>query len=235
MKLKTIFVILIAIMIIGMLPTMVKAEYSARVTMTPNKTQVNPGDTVNIVVALADVVDAGTGANEMQGTIGYDSDFFESVTASQGSWTMNEGNGKFTLGGTLLTGDGQFAILQLKVSENATGSTTVKFTDLKTANGSSAEPTSPDITLNFSVAESEEPQGDTNTAGNSAATQNTTNTTNSSGTSSTNSIRGNTTGNVTTATRLPNAGVKTGIIVAAVILIVLIAGSYLLYRYPKIK
>ena len=239
-KLKSIVVIFITIMIIGMLPTIVKAEYSAKVTMTPNETEIKPGDTINIVIDLKDVVEAGTGVNEMEGTIEYDPEFFGSITALQGSLTINETNGMFTLGGNLLTEDGQFAILQLKVSEEATESTTVRFTNIKTANGSNSEPTSPDISLQFKIAEENKTNSNsinnianiTNTEKNNASSKNTTDT---ASTTSTNSIKGDTTNTATSISRLPKAGIKTGMIIAVVILIVLIAGSYILYKYPKIK
>ena len=56
-KLKTILVLLVAVMVIGVLSTTVKAEYSAEVKMTPDKTEVKPGDTVTVVVELVNIVE----------------------------------------------------------------------------------------------------------------------------------------------------------------------------------
>ena len=251
--LKAIFIILMAVMLITVFTTSAKAEYSAEVTMTPDKTEVNPGDTVTVVVNLVNVVDAGTGASEMAGNVEYDTNFIESISSTQGTWMTNPETGMFLLSGNILTEDGQFAVLQFKISENATGSSSVTFTELITADGSGVEPSSPDITLTFTVANTEEPGGDDNTTGNDNTTgddntvgdDNTTGDDNTAGGNNTagggntntnrNSIRGNSTSNVTAPTRLPNAGIGTGIFIAAVVLVAVIIGSYVLYkRYQKI-
>ena len=241
-KLKTILVLLVAVMVIGVLSTTVKAEYSAEVKMTPDKTEVKPGDTVTVVVELVNIVDAGTGASDMGGKVEYDTNFIESISSTQGTW--DSANGKFLLSGNILTEDGQFAVLQFKISENATGSSSIKFTEIQTANGSGAEPYSPDITLTFTVANTEEPEepeepeqpgeGDKNETGTKDNTTGGNGTTGGTNTSK-NTIRGNSTGNVTAPTKLPNAGIGTGIFVAAVVLVAVIVGSYVLYkRYQKI-
>ena len=155
-KLKIMLIMLMIIMLITVFTTSVKAEYSAIVTMTPDKTEVNPGDTISVVVNLEDVVDAGTGASEMAGYVEYDSNFIESISSTQGTWATNPETGMFLLSGNILTEDGQFAVLQFKVSENATGSSSVTFTQIITSDGT-AEPSSPDITLTFTVADPEDP------------------------------------------------------------------------------
>ena len=271
-KLKIMLIMLMIIMLITVFTTSVKAEYSAIVTMTPDKTEVNPGDTISVVVNLEDVVDAGTGASEMAGYVEYDSNFIESISSTQGTWATNPETGMFLLSGNILTEDGQFAVLQFKVSENATGSSSVTFTQIITSDGT-AEPSSPDITLTFTVADPEEPSnpedpnnpedpsnpedpnnpedpsdpedpsnpedpsdpedpnnpeepGEDNTAGGNNII---------GGNTNINSIRGNSTGNVATQTKLPYAGTGTGMIIAGVILVVIIIGSYVLYkRYQKI-
>ncbi len=271
-KLKIMLIALMVIMLITVFTTSVKAEYSAIVTMTPDKTEVNPGDTISVVVNLEDVVDAGTGASEMAGYVEYDSNFIESISSTQGTWATNPETGMFLLSGNILTEDGQFAVLQFKVSENATGSSSVTFTQIITSDGT-AEPSSPDITLTFTVADPEDPSnpedpnnpedpsnpedpnnpedpsdpedpsnpedpsdpedpnnpeepGEDNTAGGNNII---------GGNTNINSIRGNSTGNVATQTKLPYAGTGTGMIIAGVILVVIIIGSYVLYkRYQKI-
>ena len=244
-RLKAILIILMAVMLITAFTTSVKAEYSAEVEMTPDKTEVNPGDTVTVIVNLVNVVDAGTGASEMAGNVEYDTNFIESISSTQGTWMMNPETGMFLLSGNILTQDGQFAVLQFKISENATGSSSVTFTNLITADGSGSEPSSPDITLTFTVANTEEPGGDDNTTGddNTIGNDNTTGDDNTAGgnniigggNTSTNSIRGNSTSNVTTQPKLPDAGIGTGIIIAGVVLVVIIIGFYALYkRYQKI-
>lgn len=244
-NLKTILILLIAIMVIGMLSTNVKAEYSAEVQMTPDKTEVNPGDTINVVVELVNIVDAGTGASDMAGTFEYDTDFFDSITASQGTW--DSANGNFILSGSILTQDGQFAVLQLKVSDNATGTGSITFSNIITSNGY-GEPSSPDITLTFNVVDEEDP-GNTDDPSNNNTNTNDTNTndTNTNGTNnantngvggSNNASRNNTAisgNNTTTKTQLPYAGIGKGIFIAVVALLVVGIGSYALYRRYNIK
>ena len=163
-KLNVLFIILMSVMLILAFTTQVRAEYSADVVMTPDKTEVKPGDVITIKVELANVVDAGTGANVMSGYIEYDENFISKVAASQGTWTINPETKMFLLEGNVLTEDGEYATLQLTVSDNATGSSTVKFTQLMTSEGT-AEPTSDDITLTFNVASEENPGEDDNNPG----------------------------------------------------------------------
>ena len=256
-KLKIMLVLLTVIMVISVIPTAVKAEYSAEVKMTPDKTEVNPGDTVTVVVELVNIVDPGTGASDMGGNVEYDTNFIESISSTQGTW--DSANGRFLLSGNIITEDGQFAVLQFKISENATGSSSVRFTEIQTANGSGAEPYSPDITLTFNIADPDQPGGDDNTTGddNTVGDDNTTgddntaggnntsgddntsggnrNNTSSGGNTNKNSIRGNSVGNTTSQTKLPYAGTGTGIFIAAVVLIAVVIGSYVLYkRYQKV-
>lgn len=239
-NLKTILILLIAIMVIGMLSTNVKAEYSAEVQMTPDKTEVNPGDTINVVVELVNIVDAGTGASDMAGTFEYDTDFFDSITASQGTW--DSANGNFILSGSILTQDGQFAVLQLKVSDNATGTGSITFSNIITSNGY-GEPSSPDITLTFNVVDEEDP-GNTDEPSNNNTNTNDTNTngtndTNTNGVGGTNNAARNNTAisgnNTTTKTQLPYAGIGKGIFIAVVALLVVGIGSYALYKKYNIK
>lgn len=239
-KLTIVIAMIIAIMLIGGMVTSVDAAYSAQVQMVPNKTEVNPGETINVVINLTNVVDAGEGADVMGGKIEYDANFFENITASQGSWMLNNENGLFNLTTNPLKADGQFAVLQFKVSESATGSTTVKFTELTTTAGEE-EPTSPDITLNFSVISEEEPEETNESTTDNSGTNNPTeegqtedeNTPSSN--EDKNTVPDDKNNGATTLSKLPAAGLTTGIIVAAVILVVIIIASFLLYRYPKIK
>ena len=85
-KLRIVLILLIIVMLITAFTTSVRAEYSAEVTMTPDKTEVNPGDTVTVVVDLVNVVDAGTGASEMGGTVEYDTNFIEVYNGKIGTY-----------------------------------------------------------------------------------------------------------------------------------------------------
>lgn len=243
-KLKTIFFILIMIMVLGMLSTTVKAAYATTVEMKPDKTEVQPGDTVSIAINLVDVTDS-VGTDVLEGNVEYDETFFDKITASSGSW-MNNGSA-FNLitsaSGAGLTQDGEFAVLQLKVSENATGSSKVNFTKIMTTDGTGkSEPQ--DISLTFTVSdegESENPEkpNDVNPNGTQGGNNNDDNN-NGVKNNGINSIKGNSSNGAgssggTSKSELPKAGLGKGIMIGAGILIVITAGSYFLYKkYQKI-
>lgn len=269
-KLKMIFVVIMAIMLITVFTTSVKAEYSATVTMTPDKTNVKPGDIITVVVNLEDVVDAGTGASEMGGYVAFDKNFISQIRAKTGTWEMNDETGKFILSGNVLTEDGEFAILELTVNENATGTSYVAFSELATSDGT-AEPSSPDITLTFNITDEENPGGDDNNPGgddnnpgeddnnpgeddnNPGGDDNNPGGDNNNpsgddnnpsdddndkptgGDTNKNTIKVDPTENVTSQTKLPDAGMGIGMIIAGIALVVIIVASYMLYkRYQKV-
>lgn len=244
---KTVLILLILAMVVTLLPTTVRAEYSATVSITPDKTKVQPGDTVNLVVELKDIVDAGTGVTDMQGKMEYDKTFFESITATQGSYTANEETNTFILGtGTPITEEGeQFAVLQLKVSSKATGTSRINFTELITSNGE-AEPSSPAITLDFEVEEEGNNGANTTPSENTTPSNNTTpeNTTKpgnniilgNNTTKGNNTIQNNNiTANTAKQNVLPKAGTEKEMLVGIVVLIGIGIASYVAYKkYQKV-
>mgnify|MGYP005796925329 CR=1 FL=1 len=247
-KLKTILIILIMIMMIVMLSTTVKAVYSATIEMVPDKTNVKPGDTVSIAINLVDLTDS-VGTDVMEGNVEYDENFFEGITASSGSW-MNNGpafNLITSSSGAGLTQDGEFAVLQLKVKENATGSSTVRFTGVSVTDGTGVSELQ-NITLTFTVSDEEDPQnpeepGDSNKVdpNGTQGGNNDDNNNNGVRNNGINSIRGNSSNGAgsssggTSKSQLPKAGLGKGIIIGAGILILITAGSYFLYKkYQKI-
>ena len=242
-QLNTLLIVLIMIMMIVMLSTTVKAVYSATIEMVPDKTEVKPGDTVSVAINLVDLTDS-TGTDVMEGNVEYDENFFDEITASSGSWMSN--GGAFNLitsaSGAGLTEDGEFAVLQFKVSENATGTSTVRFTGVKVTDGA-GESEPQDITLTFTVSDEEEPENPEDPNGvDPNGTQGGNNDDDNNGVRNNgiNSIRGNSSNGAgssggTSKSKLPDAGLGKGIIIGAVVLIVITAGSYFLYKkYQKI-
>lgn len=152
-SLKSIAIILITMMLIAVLPTTVKATYSATVSIQPDKKEVKPGDTVTLVIVLKDIEDVGTGILDMLGKIEYDSNFFEDdiQVDSGATWMMGKDN-LFMIGAAApVTQSGKrFAGITMKVKENATGTSAIKFTELITSSGD-GEAVSPNVTLTFTV------------------------------------------------------------------------------------
>lgn len=245
-KLKLIIILIIAIVAISIIPTISKAEYSAKIEVVADKTNVKPGDTVNVTIRLKDVKDAGTGVNAVSGIMKYDSNFFSSVknngvegTSSNQEW-YNSNTGVILLDGTTLTSDGDFKVLQFTVSNTATGSTTVNFTKMHSTTGSN-EVYSDDVALTFTVGSDNNNNNDNskdeNTTPDKDKTNSSTagNTTKNDGGASTKQISGTESTGVTSKTQLPKAGLKKGIIIAGATLLIVIIGSYALYkRYPKV-
>ena len=241
MKSKTLLIVLIAMaLILGMLTTTVKAAHSAQIQMVPEKTTVQPGETIKVVVNLTNVQDAvdedgnPDGINLLGGLVEYDENFFEDIGVGE------IGPNGFLLDsddGAGLTKDGQFTVIEFKISDTASGSSTVRFTGLSTSNITD-EADSEDISLTFTVSDEEEPEDPNGTGGN--GTQGGNNDDNGVRNNGINSIRGNSSNGAgssggTSKSKLPDAGLGKGIIIGAVVLIVITGGSYFLYKkYQKI-
>ena len=241
MKSKTLLIILISmVLVLGMLTTTVKAVHSAQIEMVPEKTTVQPGETIEVVVNLTNVQNAvdedgnPDGINLLGGMVEYDENFFEDIGVGE------IGPNGFLLDsddGAGLTEDGQFTVIEFKISDTASGSSTVRFTGLSTSNITD-EADSEDISLTFTVSDEEEPQDPNGTGGN--GTQGGNNDDNGVRNNGINSIRGNSSNGAgssggTSKSKLPDAGLGKGIIIGAVVLIVITGGSYFLYKkYQKI-
>ena len=245
MKSKTLLIILISmVLVLGMLTTTVKAAYSAKIQMVPEKTTVQPGDTIKVVVNLANIQgieptynedgQVENGINSIAGKVEYDKNFFEDIGVGEigpDGFTLDSDEGEG------LVKDGQFTVMELKISDTASGSSTVRFYDLVTTNGLD-EPKSDDISLTFTVSDEEEPEDPNGTGGN--GTQGGNNDDNGVRNNGINSIRGNSSNGAgssggTSKSKLPDAGLGKGIIIGAVVLIVITGGSYFLYKkYQKI-
>lgn len=250
MKSKTLLIVLIAMaLILGMLTTTVKAAHSAQIQMVPEKTTVQPGETIKVVVNLTNVQDAvdedgnPDGINLLGGLVEYDENFFEDIGVGE------IGPNGFLLDsddGAGLTKDGQFTVIEFKISDTASGSSTVRFTGLSTSNITD-EADSEDISLTFTVSDEEDPQnpeepGDSNKVdpNGTQGGNNDDNNKNGVRNNGINSIRGNSSNGAgasggTSKSQLPKAGLGKGIIIGAVVLIVITGGSYFLYKkYQKI-
>lgn len=156
-SIKTILLLIMFIVSITLilLPTSVNATYSAKIAIEPSKTEVTPGETIDLVVKMNDIQDAGTGILEMMGEVEYDTNFFDGGIT--GAAFMQGKDKLFTISSnTPITESGSvFATVQIKVKSNATGSGYIKFTNLVSSTGEEA--TSSDITLNFTVKNSSNP------------------------------------------------------------------------------
>ena len=254
MKSKTIFIMIISLVMILMMMPIVKADdgtaYSAKIQFVPDKTEVKPGETINISVKLTDIKNPGSGANMASGTLTYDNKFFSDILQNGKSYKdtqwLNAETGKILIDGNNLTTDGEF-----KVSDSATGSTTLKFTNLTSSNGND-EPTSDDVTLTFNIKtdddgsedptpKPEEPKEDDGGSEEpSEGDGKKDNTTDPNGIKTNNGIKVNTSnganGGTTTKTTLPKAGMKKGFMVVVGTLLIIITASYVSYkRYQKIE
>lgn len=255
-KIKKMVVFIVAILAISIIPTMSKAAYSAKMDIVPDKTSVKPGNTINVVINLKDVKEAGTGVGAIAGILNYDSKFFSSVKmdgveAANSNWYVPSTQ-KFSItASNPLTKDGEFKTLQFTVSDTAVGSSKVEFKDLiSSGGGTQDDPTleieskSDDVTLTFTVSSDDNNNNgdsdngkDENTTPDEDKTNPSTtgNTPKNDGGLSTKQISGTGSTGVTSKTQLPKAGLKKGIVIAGGILLVVIVGSYVLYkRYPKV-
>ena len=158
---------IIAIGIIGiLLVTNVKAA-SFTLNATPNKTTVEPGDTVTVDIAVSNI-DITNGINTVEGYLEYDENILEPVTqesfTAKSNWstTYNDQGGE--LNGKLLivtlsqgeVSDQSIATLTLKVKANATRgtSTQIKLKNLATNDGTNIiSETDKIITLNIKAEE----------------------------------------------------------------------------------
>ena len=150
-------IILILVVIAALSTISNAAALQATILITPDKTEVNPGDSVTFTLKLINGDDVGAVA----GVIQYDTNFFESMTSS--GIGINTGTGKFSK--FVTPGEPNIGTFTLKVKSTATGTGNVKFTELEASDGVDTANT-PDVSMDIKIKETtEQPSTDQGTTG----------------------------------------------------------------------
>ncbi|MBQ9658420.1 MAG: hypothetical protein IJV31_06605 [Clostridia bacterium] len=151
-------IILILVVIAALSTISNAAALQATISITPDKTEVNPGDSVTFTLKLINGDDVGAAS----GVIQYDTNFFESMTHSSGIG-INTGTGKFSM--FVTPGEPNIGTFTLKVKSTATGTGNVKFTELE-ASDSEDIATTPDVSIDIKIKETtEQPSTNPGTTG----------------------------------------------------------------------
>lgn len=109
-------IILILGVMLLFITTNVKATNSFKLNVTANKTSLKPGDTVEITLNVSDINVGEVGINTVEGTIEYDNEIFEDITASNiqslNNWSLTYNSEETEYKGKILA-----VILQSGVTE----------------------------------------------------------------------------------------------------------------------
>lgn len=245
---KKIFLsIIIALLIIFTWSTAVSA-LSFTATMTPSSTTVQESTEFTVTVKVSNL-DVGTnGINSLSGYLKYDTDVFETISASSveglNSWSSSfeESTGYISLTkSTFVTSSQDVFQITFKTKSDISGeSGTISFSDIVASN-SESEISATDISTSITVGTSDSSGNTTNTntstntsvntivanisttnSNTSNTTNNTTNNTNVANTSSVNVVSGyvNTSTNTTSDSDLADTGVDDTILKATFLVIV---------------
>lgn len=144
MKMKRIFIIILALAIILINTTVFALGFT--VSIVSNKETVKQGDSVTVTVSMKNVEASGTGINVFEGVLEYDKLIFETVEqtdfkfANSSSWVeidYSDATGKFVaMRSTRTQEDEEIFKVTLKLKSNAVaGSTIVKIKNAQTADG----------------------------------------------------------------------------------------------------
>lgn len=237
---KVLSTIMIAIILVSTFYISSYAALGAKVVATADKTEVKAGETVTLTLTIKDIVDAGTGISAFDGTLEYDTNFFESV-AAKSPIQMNTQTGKMLWMG-LATEETELGQITLKVKSDATGTGNVKIKGIEFSTGEE-NGTSADISLDVKIGtgnpSTNTPANNTpvnNTPVNNTPTNNTpANNTPANNTPVNNAVKNNTVtsgkkDDTTSSNVLPKTGVKVTMLVAILVLAVI---SGLAYRHYK--
>lgn len=136
MKKIVISILTIILITLAYISNVYAAQLTATFTITPDKTVVESGDKVTFTMAVTNVQNAENDIGAIGGNIDYDKDFFElQQEESDISVTTDEGEYK----GDFIKPLAQTGKIVLKVKDGVTGSSQVKFTDLKASDGRTDE------------------------------------------------------------------------------------------------
>lgn len=206
-KCKNLIVFLLIIMIIAIARTSVAADYSCKVSLLGNKTEIKKGESITILVKATDI-QAGEGIASFSAMLEYDSNIFDCTVSGDddGTW-QKQGlieNSLSMVRADLLanSSDQTIAKIVLTAKTDATaGKQSFKLTKMEFSTGEESFSVA-DVSTTITIKEdTENSDNNTNTNGN---------TSNSTGTSGNNSSTGtNTSGNSGTNTNLKNTSTIT--------------------------
>lgn len=160
---------IVMIMIVSLVLTMSASKVNAEATMTanlgatPNKTQVQAGETITLQLKIQNIQNAYQNAvTSFSAYMQYNKDFFETVTEDDCSGiSYNPEIGMLTAMFTA-SGDKNIGTITLKVKSNPTGEGTITFSEIVFADGQT-EYTDTNRNCKVTLEGTQEPDPDTNT------------------------------------------------------------------------
>ncbi len=220
---------LVTLILIIAMSVIVYAASTATVRLSADKTSLVAGDEITLTFQLASVTGMEAGIKALQGTIEYDTNIFEPITASSkvdmNGWSteLNTANNMFAGTSNGSTSGGIFT-LKLKVKQGITAkSTTVTIKDIKTADTANDDAvlniSNASVTIGSSIIT---PTNNT-VNGNQAGTNNSTTTNNLVNTNK----KDNT---IVSSNTLPKTGIYPYVIIAIVVVAAVATVSIVRYK-----
>lgn len=157
MKKFTASLIMVTIILFGSL-TVYAAALQAKINVTPDKTEVENGDSVVFTITISNIANAQDDlVTAIEGNVKYDTNFFESMTYT--GITINTNTGKFSKIDSF-TNNSNIGTIILKVKKDATGTGEVKFEGLKADDGrddyTQSTAITPDVIYNITLKEKQQ-------------------------------------------------------------------------------
>lgn len=154
MKKSIVILIIITIVLFGNL-TAYAAALEAKINVTPDKTEVEKGDSVVFTITISNIENAQDDlVTAIEGNIKYDTNFFENMTYT--GITVNTNTGKFSKLDSF-TNNSNIGTITLKVKSDGAGTGEVKFEGLKADDGrddyTGSTASTPDVTYNITLKE----------------------------------------------------------------------------------
>lgn len=167
---KTIVILIITTIVLFGNSNSYAAALEAKINVTPDKTEVEKGDSVVFTITISNIENAQDDlVTAIEGNIKYDTNFFENMTYT--GITVNTNTGKFSKLDSF-TNNSNIGTITLKVKSDGAGTGEVKFEGLKSDDGrddyTGSTASTPDITYNITLkqkqSEDQEPsEGDEKT------------------------------------------------------------------------
>lgn len=136
MKRNSVILLVAVLLLIVFMPSIFAASYKA--TLNPSTQNTVVGNEVTFNVNVSEIDAGENGINVLSGFIEYDKNYFESIKIEGlNSWSVefSEENGKIlATKGSFVKESEDVAKIILKVSSNATGSSTITLKDIKASN-----------------------------------------------------------------------------------------------------
>ena len=152
-KVKKMLTIILVVTIMLLIYSQVKAATSYVVELTSNSVTVQPGQQIEVIIKVKDIVDLSGGIAGLSAKLEYDTSKLEKVGNGEGlnGFLLVEGDTIELAKYPGVTTETEIAKFIFKAKENGTGTTQIKLSEIEVANGTDNIPLGQEITKTISI------------------------------------------------------------------------------------